>query len=117
MGSQAALTGGLRSPGSLFQLRFEHAQCAAMGGYWCPTWRAGRSEAPRDHIGFNEAVEIVKDGQSWRIGTSAQIGWIANGTSIDQSITSAIPPVMRPMRPCGSPTTTASPRPCMSKPY
>jgi hypothetical protein len=38
-------------------------------------------------------VEIAKDGKSWRIGTSAQICWIANGTSIDQTITSAIPPV------------------------
>jgi hypothetical protein len=38
-------------------------------------------------------VEIAKDGQSWRIGTKAQISWIANGTSIYQTITSAIPPV------------------------
>ena len=49
--------------------------------------------AARPHIGFNEVVEIAKDGHSWRIGTRAQIGWIANGTSIDQTITSAIPPV------------------------
>ena len=56
---------------------------------------AGRSlrGAARPRIGFNEVVEIAKDGQSWRIGTNAQIGWIANGTSIDQTITSAIPPV------------------------
>jgi hypothetical protein len=40
-----------------------------MSGYWCPTWRAGRSEALRDHIGFNDVVEIAKDGQSWRIRT------------------------------------------------
>ena len=38
-------------------------------------------------------MEMVKDGRSWRIGTSAQIGWVANGTAIDQTITSAIPPV------------------------
>jgi hypothetical protein len=49
--------------------------------------------AARPHIGFNDVVEIAKDGQSWRIGTNAQIGWIANGTSIDQTITSAIPSV------------------------
>jgi hypothetical protein len=49
--------------------------------------------AARAHIGFNEVVKIAKDEQSWRIGTSAEIGWIANGTSIDQTITSAIPPV------------------------
>ena len=55
----------------------------------------GRSlrDAARPRIGFNEVVAIAKDGQSWRIGTSAQIGWIANGTSIDPTITSAIPPV------------------------
>lgn len=38
-------------------------------------------------------MEMVKDGRSWRIGTSAQIGWIANGTTVDPTITSAIPPV------------------------
>jgi hypothetical protein len=38
-------------------------------------------------------MEMVKDGRSWRIGTSAQIGWIASGTTIDPTITSAIPPV------------------------
>ena len=56
---------------------------------------AGRSlrGAARPHIGFNEVVEIARDGQSWRIGTNAQISWIPNGTSIDQTITSAIPPV------------------------
>jgi hypothetical protein len=63
------------------QLRFEHALRVAMSGYWCPAL-AGRSlrGAARPHIGFNEVVEIAKDGQSWRIGTNAQIGWIANGT-------------------------------------
>ena len=37
---------------------------------------AGRSlrGAARPRIGFNEVVEIAKDGQSWRIGTRAQIG-------------------------------------------
>lgn len=56
---------------------------------------AGRSlrGAACPRTGFNEVVEIAKDGQSWRIGTSAQIGWIVTGTSIDQTITSAIQPV------------------------
>lgn len=33
------------------------------------------------------------DGGSWRIGTDAEISWIADGTSIGLTITSAIPPV------------------------
>jgi hypothetical protein len=38
-------------------------------------------------------MEMSKDGRSWRIGTGAQIGWIATGTTVDPTITSAIPPV------------------------
>jgi len=36
---------------------------------------------------------MEKDGQRWRIGTSADVGWIASGTTFDPTITSAIPPV------------------------
>jgi hypothetical protein len=32
-------------------------------------------------------------GHSWRIGTDAEVAWIAEGTSANQTITSAIPPV------------------------
>jgi hypothetical protein len=38
-------------------------------------------------------VTRVKDGRSWRIGTSAEVGWIAGGTSVGRAITAAIPPV------------------------
>jgi hypothetical protein len=33
------------------------------------------------------------NGHSWRIGTDAEVAWIAGGTSANQTITSAIPPV------------------------
>lgn len=29
----------------------------------------------------------------WRIGTSAEVGWIADGTSVGRTISAAIPPV------------------------
>jgi hypothetical protein len=33
------------------------------------------------------------NGHSWRIGTDAEVAWIAAGTSPNLTITSAIPPV------------------------
>ncbi len=33
------------------------------------------------------------DGRTWRVGTDAEVAWIAEGTSIDRTITAAIPPV------------------------
>jgi hypothetical protein len=38
-------------------------------------------------------VRRPRDGRSWRIGTDADIAWIANGTSTGRTITAAIPPV------------------------
>jgi hypothetical protein len=38
-------------------------------------------------------VKRAKDGSTWRIGTEAEIAWIANGTSVGRTITTAIPPV------------------------
>jgi len=39
-------------------------------------------------------MQMVKHGwRKWRIGTCAQIDWIAKGTTVDPTITSAIPPV------------------------
>ena len=35
----------------------------------------------------------AKDGSSWRIGTDADVAWIAAGTSVSRTITAAIPPV------------------------
>lgn len=38
-------------------------------------------------------VTRTKDGRTWRIGTSAEVAWIAQGTSSGRTITAAIPPV------------------------
>ena len=38
-------------------------------------------------------VRLAKDGGTWRIGTQAEVAWIASGTSIGRAITAAIPPV------------------------
>ena len=38
-------------------------------------------------------MERARDGSTWRIGTDAEVAWIANGTSIGRTITAAIPPV------------------------
>jgi hypothetical protein len=38
-------------------------------------------------------VRRARDGSTWRIGTDAEVAWIANGTSIGRTITAAIPPV------------------------
>ena len=42
-----------------------------------------------------DPVRLVKakDGSSWRIGTGADVAWIAAGTSVSRTITAAIPPV------------------------
>jgi hypothetical protein len=36
---------------------------------------------------------VVKDGRTWRLGADAEVAWITGGTTIDRTITSAIPPV------------------------
>jgi len=38
-------------------------------------------------------VRRARDGNTWRIGTEAEVAWIANRTSIDRTITAAIPPI------------------------
>jgi hypothetical protein len=38
-------------------------------------------------------VRRARDGSTWRIGTEAEVAWIANGTSMGRTITAAIPPV------------------------
>ena len=38
-------------------------------------------------------VTRARDGRTWRIGTDAEVAWIAAGTSIGGAITAAIPPV------------------------
>jgi hypothetical protein len=38
-------------------------------------------------------VRRPRDDSTWRIGTEAEVAWIASGTSIGRTITAAIPPV------------------------
>jgi hypothetical protein len=38
-------------------------------------------------------VTRARDGSTWRIGTDAEVAWVANGTSIGRTITAAIPAV------------------------
>src|SRR6266702_7475463 len=38
-------------------------------------------------------VTRARDGSTWRIGTDAEVTWIASGTSMGRTITAAIPPV------------------------
>ncbi|MFG2052673.1 hypothetical protein ACGFI9_01460 [Micromonospora sp. NPDC048930] len=38
-------------------------------------------------------MQVSKDGRSWRIGTAADVDWIAGHTTSGLSITTAIPPV------------------------
>src|SRR6266566_4033632 len=38
-------------------------------------------------------VTRSRDGSAWRIGTHAEVAWIADGTSMGRTITAAIPPV------------------------
>jgi hypothetical protein len=44
-------------------------------------------------VGASEHETRGKDGRSWRIGTVADAAWISDGTTIDLTITSAIPPI------------------------
>ena len=37
-------------------------------------------------------VRLARDGSTWRVGTDAEVAWIASGTSIGRTITAAIPP-------------------------
>lgn len=41
------------------------------------------------------SVGRVKDGRVWRIGTDADVAWIANGTAGGLTIASAIPPIFQ----------------------
>ena len=38
-------------------------------------------------------VTAARDDRAWRIGTDAEVAWITEGTTVDKTITSAIPPV------------------------
>jgi hypothetical protein len=38
---------------------------------------------------------VARDGQTWRLGTSADVAWIDNGTSIGKTISAAVPVVFQ----------------------
>ena len=38
-------------------------------------------------------VSEERDGRSWRVGTDAEVAWIAGGTTVDRTVTAAIPPI------------------------
>jgi len=40
-----------------------------------------------------DTMDVTKDGQAWRIGTAADVAWIAGHTTPGWSVTTAIPPV------------------------
>lgn len=42
---------------------------------------------------MNSGVQVNKDGRDWRVGTAADVSWIAGHTSAGLSISTAIPPV------------------------
>ena len=39
------------------------------------------------------SMDVTKDGRTWRIGTAADVAWIAGHTTEGPSVTTAIPPV------------------------
>ena len=43
--------------------------------------------------GLGSMITRVRDGSTWRIGSAAEVAWIADGTSMSRTITAAIPPV------------------------
>ncbi len=38
-------------------------------------------------------IEVTRDGRSWRVGTASAVSWITYATTIDRTITAAIPPI------------------------
>jgi len=56
-----------------------------------PSPLPGPPEQRREDLSWWQA----KDGNKWRIGTQAEVAWIANGTSAGRTITAAIPPVFQ----------------------
>ena len=43
--------------------------------------------------GLNGSMNVVRDGQAWRVGRPAEVSWIADGTKNGQGIAAAIPPI------------------------
>jgi hypothetical protein len=38
-------------------------------------------------------VSEERDGRSWRVGTDAEVAWIAGATTVDRTVAAAIPPI------------------------
>jgi hypothetical protein len=58
-------------------------------GHWVPSAHATA------HVTGSEALRataVVRDGRSWLLGTANDVEWIATATTVDRTITSAIPP-------------------------
>lgn len=63
-----------------------------------PKWREssavpGSATESMYAAGLGGMITRVRDGSTWRIGTAAEVAWIADGTSMSRTITAAIPPV------------------------
>lgn len=60
------------------------------------TWEVGANYgSPRigqPHI-VMAVFSVIKDGRSWRLGTSADVAWISDATSVGTTISAAIPEV------------------------
>jgi hypothetical protein len=57
-----------------------------------PTGRWARhAHAPGTDKTVRVGTQVVRDGRSWSLGTAGDVEWIAAGTTIGKTITSAIP--------------------------
>ncbi len=61
------------------------------GAGWYPAPGIAPPDFPR--VSVDAPLEVTKDGQEWRLGTSAHVAWIVGHTTQGTSITTAIPPV------------------------
>ncbi len=61
---------------------------AARPGRWVPAPGARTEPGPDEAL-----IRVSREGASWPLGKATDVAWIAAGTSVDRTITSAIPPV------------------------
>jgi hypothetical protein len=55
--------------------------------------RHGAADATGVEASGPVVTQVVRDGRSWSFGTADDVEWIAAGTTVDRTITSAIPPI------------------------
>jgi hypothetical protein len=58
-------------------------------GHWAPSPHATAHVTGAES---SRVTEVVRDGRSWPLGTAHDVEWITAATTIDSTITSAIPP-------------------------